>query len=532
MRYFLYARKSTESEDRQVQSLDDQLAALRDLAKQRGLSVVEELVESHSAKAPGTRPVFSDMVRRIEGREADGILCWNLNRLFRNPVDSGQLSWMLQTGKLLSILTPEREYQPEDNVVLWAVESGVANQFILDLRRVVARGTQSKLDKGWYPHRAPEGYRNNILDKTIEVDGDRFVLLRRAWDLVLTGAYTVPQVREELTRWGFRTKKTKRCGGGPISRTALYGVFANPFYAGEFLRDGRRYQGAHTAMVSREEYLRVQGLLGRAGHPQPQKLEWAFTGLIRCGLCGSLVTAERKVKHYKRSGMERTYSYYHCAGRKCAPKISVSEEELEAQIGQVLAGCRLEPDFVEWAAKILPRHESQSEAADEAALREAHTALKAADRKRTGLMDMRAEGEISKEEFLKRKKGLDAEAERLSASVRGISERSEREQETFKNVLAFCSTAYERFLTGDARTKREVAHAMGGTLSLTLGKLEIRPHPVMDAIRRLEPVKRGSESQKKGISALPNPVWWAMRDDIRTVLNSGDAAPFRYISAS
>ena len=107
MRYLIYARKSTESEDRQVQSIDDQLAVLRRLAQQRGLVVSEELVESKSAKGPGARLVFARMLEEIEAGRAQGILCWNINRLSRNPVDSGTLSWMLQRGAIHSILTPE-----------------------------------------------------------------------------------------------------------------------------------------------------------------------------------------------------------------------------------------------------------------------------------------------------------------------------------------------------------------------------------------------------------------------------------------
>ena len=247
MRYILYARKSSESEDRQVQSLGDQLSVLRQLAQQRSLRVVEEIVESKSAKAPGGREAFARMLNRIESGGVDGILCWSVNRLSRNPVDSGALSWMLQTGMLQSILTPEREYRPEDNVVLMAVESGFANQYILDLRRNVARGTRSKVEKGWYPHRAPEGYRNNIVEKTIEIDGERFTLLRQAWEMMLTGAYTVPQVLDELTGRGYRTKQTKRSGGKLLSRSALFRIFRNPFYMGEFVHEGKRVHGGPSA---------------------------------------------------------------------------------------------------------------------------------------------------------------------------------------------------------------------------------------------------------------------------------------------
>ncbi|MEK7178449.1 MAG: recombinase family protein, partial [Patescibacteria group bacterium] len=115
IRYFLYARKSSESEDRQVQSIDDQIDRLKKLAKDLELEIVEIYTESKSAKKPNNRPVFDEMIRRIENGDADGILCWHLNRLTRNPIDSGQLSWLLQQGIIKSIQSTERQYLPSDN---------------------------------------------------------------------------------------------------------------------------------------------------------------------------------------------------------------------------------------------------------------------------------------------------------------------------------------------------------------------------------------------------------------------------------
>src|SRR6202044_3272226 len=99
-------------------SIPDQESVLVKLAVQQNLNVVIKLNEAQSAKMPGTRPVFAQMLSMIMQGQADGILCWHLNRLSRNPVDSGQLAWMLQQGMIKSIKTPEREYRPEDNVVI------------------------------------------------------------------------------------------------------------------------------------------------------------------------------------------------------------------------------------------------------------------------------------------------------------------------------------------------------------------------------------------------------------------------------
>ena len=156
--YFLYARKSSESEDRQIQSIDDQINRLKKLAYENGYSIKEILTESHSAKSPGKRPVFNKMLDRIERGEANGILCWQINRLSRNPIDSARIQWLLQQGVIQSIQTMDGERKPTDNAVLFSVESGVSNQFILDHRRNVCRGIESKLEKGWIPWLAGLGY--------------------------------------------------------------------------------------------------------------------------------------------------------------------------------------------------------------------------------------------------------------------------------------------------------------------------------------------------------------------------------------
>src|SRR3989344_3106369 len=97
MLYFLYARKSTDVEDKQVLSIEAQLSELRALAARDGLEIAEEFVEKRSAKMPG-RPVFEEMLKRIEQGEAQSVVCWKIDRLSRNPVDSGRISWLLQQG--------------------------------------------------------------------------------------------------------------------------------------------------------------------------------------------------------------------------------------------------------------------------------------------------------------------------------------------------------------------------------------------------------------------------------------------------
>ena len=104
-KFFLYARKSTDVEDKQVRSIEDQIAELRAFAKQENLNIVDVFIEKQSAKIPG-RPIFGEMLKKIENGEADGILAWHADRLARNSVDGGRIIYLLDIGKLASLKFP------------------------------------------------------------------------------------------------------------------------------------------------------------------------------------------------------------------------------------------------------------------------------------------------------------------------------------------------------------------------------------------------------------------------------------------
>ena len=98
-KYYIYARKSTDVEDKQVQSIEGQLDELRLLAKRENLKIIDELIEKQSAKSPG-RPIFNRMLDSIEKGRANGIISWHPDRLARNSVDGGRIIYLIDTMRL------------------------------------------------------------------------------------------------------------------------------------------------------------------------------------------------------------------------------------------------------------------------------------------------------------------------------------------------------------------------------------------------------------------------------------------------
>lgn len=481
-KYFLYARKSSESEDRQMASIESQIDELKKLASDLKLNVVEVLTESKTAKGPG-RVVFNEMLARINSGEADGILCWKLNRLARNPIDGGLISWMLQQGKIAHIQTVGRDYKSDDNVLMMQVEFGMANQFIRDLSTDTKRGLKAKAERGWYPTNASLGYTPNPLkhkgQKEIIKDPERFDLVRKMFDLMLTGAYTPPKIRDiAVTEWGLRNRQGKM-----VSKSNLYRVFSDPFYYGEFeypAKSGKWYQGMHEPMITKSEFDRIQVLLGNKHSTRPKEYDFAFRGHIKCGECGALVTAEHKLKRQK-NGVVRNYIYYHCTKRKdvtCTQR-SVEEKVLEEQIRQELGSIQIPEEFYSWAMSILKEQNEVEVKSRKKILFNQRFNYDDLVQKIDNLIDLRASGEIGPEDFVRRKEALTKEKEDLERLLRDTEAGTSEWLDTADRYFKFAENVQSRFSSGDLRIKKEILAMLGSNLTLENQKLNVcLPEPL------------------------------------------------------
>jgi site-specific DNA recombinase len=192
--FVIYARKSSESEDRQVLSIDSQIQSMKELALRHGVRVADVLTEMKSAKAPG-RPVFGELMRRVRRGQVTGVLCWKMDRLARNPYDAGLVLQAQLDGKLQRIITSDGVKTSDGNDrLLGTFEFALATKFIDDLKQNVRRGNRARFAQGWPTFRPPSGYLEDHLNKTVVKDKKRYRLIRRAWDLLLTGTMRPSQI--------------------------------------------------------------------------------------------------------------------------------------------------------------------------------------------------------------------------------------------------------------------------------------------------------------------------------------------------
>ncbi len=329
--FFLYARKSTDVEDKQVLSIEAQLAKLRTYAANEHLSIIEEIVEKQSAKSPG-RPLFNDMIARLEHGEANGIVSWNPDRLARNSVDGGKIIYLLDTGRIVALKFATFWFEPTpQGKFMLNIAFGQSKYYVDSLAENTKRGLRQKVRRGEYPNCAPVGYLNDSRTKTIVINKKRSVTIRQAFELYAKGESRL----EDIATFGMVTT-----GGKRVHINRVTSILKNPFYYGHFRYLGEVHVGKHQPIVTKQLFDLVLETLYQQGRPHQKHVysAQALCGLLHCGYCHMMITGEEKVKQ-QMNGNEHRYVYYHCTHKskliKCS-KPAVTEPDLARQLSSLI----------------------------------------------------------------------------------------------------------------------------------------------------------------------------------------------------
>ena len=334
-RYCLYARKSTEQDEKQALSIDSQIKEMLQIAEREELEIVDIRREAHSAKDSGERPVYMELLEDVRRGRFNAILTWAPDRLSRNAGDLGSLVDLMDQKLLLEIRTYGQHFRNSPNekflLMILCSQAKLEN----DNKSInVKRGLRTRVEMGLWPSVAPTGYLNQKrVDRKgqVMIDPERGHIIKQMFEKVAYEKWSGRKIYHWLKfQLNFKTSS----GNKNLTLSNIYLILQNTFYYGVFeypRKSGNWYTGIHEAIITKELYDLVQQQIS-THIVRVQDKEFAFTKLMTCGLCGSGICADEKFKKQKNGNIHR-YVYYGCTksrDKNCKSGY-VNEDELISQ---------------------------------------------------------------------------------------------------------------------------------------------------------------------------------------------------------
>ena len=339
VRYCLYARKSTESDERQVMSLDAQLSEMMKIAQNEHLEIAEIKQESKSAKETGLRPEYNKLLQEVDEGKFNGILTWAPDRLSRNAGDLGTLVDLMDKGKLVQIRTHGQNFTNNPNekflLMILCSQAKLEND---NRGKNVKRGLRFLCEKGKRPGSPPIGYKlyrdpNNLaLKSKIIIDPERAPFIKKMFEYVANDGLSGRQVNDYLHDEGFRTRKGKK-----VSLSMMYRMFKDQFYYGEFEYpegSGNWYTGDYESIITKELWQEANKHLKTYAKSKWGSKVFYYSKLFKCGSCGSGICGEERINRFGTK-----YIYYKCTkygGKKKCNEKYIREEKLIGSIARMI----------------------------------------------------------------------------------------------------------------------------------------------------------------------------------------------------
>lgn len=455
MKYYLYARKSTDDNGHQLLSIAAQLTELRKYAKQQRFRIIAELVESQTARKPG-RPVFNAMMDDIEAGKAGGILTWHPDRLARNSVDGGRIIYALDTGKLEALDFPTFWFEntPQGRFML-NIGFGQAKYMVDSLSVNVRRGLREKLRRGEFPGWAPVGYVNDHRSRSIIPDETKAPLVRRAFEAYATGQYKAAELRRSIIDWGLTGHS-----GKPIALSKIPVMLANPFYIGLFRYKGEIHEGVHEPIVSKQVFDRVQEVMRERKRGKYMKeARRPFRGLMTCAECGAAITSEKQKGHH----------YYRCTGKMgpCSQRRYLREELLAEQLREAVSRVAISDEWHEAMLEQIDLWREEALNESRATLDRLRKELAEADEKLERLLDLLVNGTLTRDEYALRKEKYVTAKANLKGRIAQTEAKGADWLEPVETFVNRCKQAKRVAFSENLEELKEFLQLIGSNLVLT-----------------------------------------------------------------
>lgn len=467
LRYIRYSRKSSEAKEKQVASVNDQNSECGEYATREGLRIAYRLEENKSAFKPNKRLAFKEMIELIETGKADAILVWNVNRLSRNPLEGGQIMQLLLDGKIKEIRVSNGEkYTQDTNSFVLQIQLGMSTEFSSKLGRDVKRGLKHKVERGEYPARKFYGYsmvgekgRKNLKPHTFESP-----LITKSFELASSGQYSLTHISTYLFSKGLTGKNGKK-----ITKEGIRRILTRTAYYGFFEYKGELYKGDYTSLITKSLFDSVQEAL--KDRSKPKVHIWgkvSYNGLLKCPCCNSAITTTYKIKHYKGTNRTVKYVYLHSTKRKgqCTES-PVPIAEFEKKMLDKISQISIDKEVWDLGIELLKAKNKEELNINHRQSKKYHKEYLGVQAKISQIIEMRANDELTKKEFMIQKQLYLQESARLDGLVNDIKDSANNWLELAEEFLDNAFYARSVMESDKVVEKRKLLMAVGENFYLT-----------------------------------------------------------------
>jgi hypothetical protein len=310
------------------------------------------------------------------------------------------------------------------------IHVAVAKHYVENLKEEVKKGMREKAEEGIYPGRAPIGYRNNSLTRSIDVDSERAPMVQRFFELYASGDYSLFTLRSAvLDELSLR-----------LSRSYYEKILKNRFYLGYFVWQGVEYKGTHEPLIAAHLFDRVQDVFAGRNRPRHRKHDFAFAGLLRCAHDGCTVTAElQKAK----------YVYYRCShGRGKCSLPYMREQDVSDRMGELLKDLYVPETVAQGIVNSLQSESAYSEAERQNRIAATEQRLAALHARMDQMYEDKLDGKVDEDFWTRKTNEWREQGRRLESDLSSLKVQVPAENAlTVRNIFELANKAHFLYLT-------------------------------------------------------------------------------------
>lgn len=475
----IYARVSSDRQEKEGFSIPAQIEYLKEYAEKKSFYIEKIFEEPETAKKAG-RKAFNEMLKFCSEHNIKNILVEKTDRIYRNFKDYVILEdydlnlHLVKEGQIISKDSSSHEK------FIHGIKVLMAKNYIDNLSEEIRKGLDEKVSQGYYPSKAPVGYKNTRVNgrALIQIDEEKAPFIKRLFELYASGL-SASQVRKILYEEGLY-HNTK-----PYAKTRLIQILHDCFYIGKFLYKGVVYDGVHEPIISVELYNKVQKMFNQS-KARTHDVEFPYTGIIKCGHCGCQLTAELK---------KGKYIYYHCTGKRggICKKDYVREEKFDKLIMALIERISkaIPEDIYLKAVEAVKEMNNMTMDYTDNSLEQITKKLKTIEKRINALYEDKIDGIITQEFWEEKNKAWSKEKHKLSIQLQSLSKTNDTFREGSNLLLNILKDLPQLYLKGNKIEKKQILNLIGSNFIYKDGNLHIELVPVFNYLLNFDFSKNG-----------------------------------------